>query len=358
MKRIFLICIMMALAAPALAESPRSLVAKGNRSLQSGDIEKALELYERASVRAPENPVVTFNTGSAYYRGEEFQKARELFEEAALKAEDLSIEAGAWYNMGNCSFREGQRQVDSDMEKALEFFQESVRSYMTALEKEPELVDAAHNLEIARLVIKDLLDRIKKQQEKLKEVVDSLLALIEREERAIVRGDSLAGDPAKGTKPWNDGVKSLEDFQEGIKQGTLDVQGRLAELFQGEVPQPVQQAQSHLDTAVVFEGDAAGDLAGRDPAGARPDQEIAVMQMKKALELLAQGDQNQQQQQQGDQEQQQQDEEQQEPQQDQEQQKQEKPRDENAHAIIDEEKENRKKRQQAAGSYRKVEKDW
>ncbi|UCF06868.1 MAG: tetratricopeptide repeat protein [bacterium] len=352
--------------APALAESPRSLVSKGNRSLERGDFDKAIELYERASVQASESPIVTFNTGDAYYRKEDYGKARELFEQAALKAEDLSIEASAWYNMGNCSFRQGQRQVDSDMEKSLEFFQESVRSYMTALEKDPELADAAHNLEVARLVIKDLLDRInkqqeamKEQQEKMKEIVDSLLALIEREERAIALGDSLERDPSKGTKTWTDGVKRLEGSQEGIRQGTLDVQGALDGLFPpDQSPQPVQQAQSHLDTSVVNQDDALEDLGSKEPGGAVPDQQQAVEQMKKALELLAQGEQQPQQQQQGEQEQQDQAQ-QEEPQQDQEQQEQQQPRDENARAIIEEEKENRKKRQQQAmGKYRKVDKDW
>ena len=99
LKTFCILISLIALAAPVLADSLRSLVAKGNRSLEGGDYDKALELYEKASVRAPESPVVTFNTGSAYYRREEFMKARELFEQAALKAEDLSIEAGAWYNM-------------------------------------------------------------------------------------------------------------------------------------------------------------------------------------------------------------------------------------------------------------------
>ena len=48
------------------AESPRSLVRKGNRSLEKGEIEKAIEYYERASVDAPESPVVAIDRGLAY----------------------------------------------------------------------------------------------------------------------------------------------------------------------------------------------------------------------------------------------------------------------------------------------------
>ncbi|MCK4235676.1 MAG: tetratricopeptide repeat protein, partial [Candidatus Krumholzibacteria bacterium] len=246
--------ILLIVIGPAMAESPGKLVAKGNGSFKKGDYDRAIELYEKASVRAPESPVIAFNLGDAFYRTGEFGAAREYFGDAALKAKDLSLEAGAWYNSGNCAFREAERQVDSDMEKALELYQEAVRFYMTALEKDPQLTDAAHNLEVTRLVIKDLLDKIKKQQEmmkeqqeRMKEVVDSLLSLIKRQEGAIERSSGLAGEKAGQVKGWRDRLGSLETYQKGIEKGTGGVLDKLGELFPGEQPPQVKQASSHLD---------------------------------------------------------------------------------------------------------------
>lgn len=157
--------IVLAASAMSFAESPGRLVSKGNRQYHKKDYGKALDLYDKASVKAPESPIVAFNKGAALYKKEDYEKAREQFQEAASKTKSLPFEAKAWYNLGNCSFKEGGREEDSDLQKALQSYEQSVKHYSTALEKDPKLAEAAQNLEIARLKIKDLLDRIQNQQQ-------------------------------------------------------------------------------------------------------------------------------------------------------------------------------------------------
>ncbi len=352
---------------PVLADSPRQLVARGNRSYEKEEYSQAVEYYEKASVRAPESPVVAFNMGNAFYRKEEFAAAREHYGKAALKAEDLSLEAKAWYNTGNCAFREGERQVDSDMKKALEFFEESVRLYTTALEKDPNLTDAAHNIEVARLVIKDLLDRIKnqeeqqeKQKQRLQAVVDSLRALIARQEKAAAASRELDGAPNKGTAGWRDVIGRVEEQQKQIADGTAAVQDSLHAMFPDSVPQPVEEASSHLDSSLVDQDGALNDLDAQQPGLAAEDQDLSLDQLQKALDALTEGQQGSQQQDrqdEGEQQQQPQQEQPQEPQEE-EQREQQSRRSETAQGILDEEKENKKKRQQATQSYRPVDKDW
>ena len=361
-------------ASPSMAESAGSLVSKGNSSFDTGEFEKALGFYEQASVRSPESPIVAFNLGDVYYRMEDYAKAREKFQEAAMKTRDLSLEARAWFNTGNCAFNEGTRQVDSDMEKALQAYQESVGFYQTALEKDPLLTDAAHNMEIARLVIKDLMDKIQKQkeqmekqQEKLRAVVDSLVAAIKRQEKVMENSLVLGDDRQKMAAGWKEKVAAEESNERDVRSSTMSVKDRLSELFQDEMPEPVRQASSHLDSAVVNQDDAVVDLANAEPGTSAVDQEQALIQMKKALEKLTKNDdqkqkgqdKDQQDQQQQDQQQQDQKGDQKPPDQQDQQAKQEPPKNETARAILDEEKENRKKRKQQAGSgHKKVEKDW
>ena len=152
-------------ALPAFADSPRGLVSKGNRQYNRKAFGEALGYYDKASVKSPESPIVAFNRGAALYKQGDYEKAREHFKDAAAKTKSLPFEARAWYNLGNVAFREGERQEDSDLRKALASLEESVRHYVTALEKDPDLDEAAENLEIARLKIKDLLDKIQKQQQ-------------------------------------------------------------------------------------------------------------------------------------------------------------------------------------------------
>jgi tetratricopeptide (TPR) repeat protein len=153
------------MAGSASAESPGRLVSKGNKQYDKKDFAKALDLYDRASVKAPESPIVAFNKGDAFFKKGDLDKAREQFQQAASKTKSLPFESKAWYNLGNCAFEEGKRQEDSDLGKALESLQESVKRYGTALEKDPGNKPAAENMEIARLKIKDLLDKQKKQQQ-------------------------------------------------------------------------------------------------------------------------------------------------------------------------------------------------
>jgi Ca-activated chloride channel family protein len=149
----------------AYADSPGRLVSKGNRQYGKKDYAKALDLYDRASVKAPESAIVAFNRGDALYKKGDLEKAREQFQQAASKTKSLPFESKAWYNLGNCAFEDGKRQEDSDLQKALGSLEECVKFYGTALEKDPANKSAAQNLEIARLKIKDLLDKIKKQQQ-------------------------------------------------------------------------------------------------------------------------------------------------------------------------------------------------
>ncbi len=360
-------CCILVFSRPLIAQSPGRLVKKGNGSFDEGDFDKAVEYYEKASVKAPESPIIAFNMGNAFFREEDFGMAREYYEEAALQTKDLILEAKAWYNLGNTAFREAERQLDSDFEKALEFYEESVNYYETALEKNPELHDAAHNIEITRLIIKDLLDRIKKQQEAMKEqqerlgeIVDSLLALAEREGKAIGKSTDLSQSQQNRGMDWAKRLGGLEGDQTGISDGTREVKGRLDSLFAMQRPPQVDSAQAHLDTSLVNQGDALRDIAKQDPAAAAREQEKALGQIQSAIEKLTEGEgqQQQQQEQPGDQQQAQQ--EQQEPQQqDQQQQERQAPRNETARAILDEEKENKKKRRaQASRGYRAVEKDW
>jgi Ca-activated chloride channel homolog len=154
-----------ACAAGARADSPGRLVSKGNKQYHKKDYGKALGLYDRASVKAPESAIIAFNKGDAFYKQGDLEKAREQFKIAASKTTSLPFESKAWYNLGNVAFKDGVRQEDSDLQKALESLEESVKSYNTALEKDPDNKVAAENLEIARLKIKDLLDKQKQQQQ-------------------------------------------------------------------------------------------------------------------------------------------------------------------------------------------------
>ena len=53
-----------------------------------------------------------------------------------------------------------------------------------------------------------------------------------------------------------------------------------------QMPGTIDQAKQHLDSAVAFQEQATGELAGKQPATAQPHQKGAEEQLEKALEAL------------------------------------------------------------------------
>jgi Ca-activated chloride channel family protein len=154
-----------ALAARASAVPAHELVARGNEAYQAGDFDEAISRYDEASVTAPEAAAIWFNKGAVHYRKERYEDAAKAFQEAAVRAKEPQFAARAKFNLGDCAFRQAERQRDSDLGKAIEFCRTSIGHYQEALRLDPQFQNAAENIEVVRLYIKTLLDEQKKQQE-------------------------------------------------------------------------------------------------------------------------------------------------------------------------------------------------
>lgn len=305
----------------------------------------------------------------------DYVKAGEMFEQAALKAKNLSLEARSQYNLGNCAFRESERQRDSDLQKSLKALEKSISHYQKAVRLDPTLKDAAHNIEIARLTMKQILDEIKKKQEQAKKQMeeqqkhaDKLKELIEKQERLAKdtkalqdekkeKGDS--GDLQKDSQVLAESQKDLKNQTEKLTEQMKPPQNK---------PNPsVEKSKGHLQRAISEQDKAEKKLEEQDLQNAHTAQEKAAEEMKKALgEAGGQGGDSPEQKEQGGQEKQNEGQEnragqESKPEQQgaEEQQQAAVQRDERVHDILDEERENRERRQLGVdGGYRAVDKDW
>jgi len=372
------------------AESARDRVAEGHAAYRDGRYAQALDAYERASVDLPESPELYFNKGDVWYRQEEYGKAVEAFEAAALKTRDLRFEARCKYNLGNCAFREAERRKDGALAKALEGYQKSVRHYQEALKLDPALADAAHNIEVARLLMKDLIDKLKRQQEsqkeqqqKQQEQLDKLKKLIERQREVNAQTQKLAGEKGQNvaSEDLKDRIQTLGGTQDAVRDDTKKLSDELAQPPPAPPPpspaqpSPAQppsppasapgpspqatQAKEHLDRAVTEQAVAGERLRRQRIEEARPPEEKALEELQKALASLA-GPPQPQPGQDGNSQEQPRDQKnppQQQPQQQQPEAS--KPPDEQARDILKEEKENRDRQKRSQrGGYRPVDKDW
>jgi tetratricopeptide (TPR) repeat protein len=282
------------------AESAGSLVTLGNELYTAGEYEKALEAYEKARAEQPDSGEVFFNEGNAYFRKGEYDKAREAYQSAALKTKDLSLEAFAHYNLGNSIFAEGQKQLETDPRKALSQWEQSIQHFQEALRIDPRLNEAAQNIEVVRISIKDLADRIKKaeesareQQRQHEEVRKQLDEVIREQESELKENESLqqkAGQNAEASVDKE--ARRLASDQEKTRQKTGEIADKLKELRQQQQqsqksqqqPEPSgQPTQEHLERAQEAQRSAVEKLDKQDLAEAIKSQEEALQELKDAL---------------------------------------------------------------------------
>lgn len=324
------------------AVSARKLIQQGNAAYQSGRLEQALSAYDEASVDAPESPEIYYNRGAVYYRQEDYEQARAAFEKAALKSVEPVLESRARYNLGNCAFREAERQRDSDLQKSLESCEAAIKHYQDALRRNRYLTKAAENIEIVRLYMKALLDEIEKQkqeqqqqQQQQEDLAEKLKKLIERQAKALADNRSLltkANQPsaaqqqqeiALGLEDLTREQASIQTDSEAVSKAVLDAINQHAQQAQAQAMPPMPGAtnqppvaahapqqpgdqmlekygavKEHVDNAIGQQKEANQKLPLRQLPQAQPHQQASEEELKKAREALQEKDQQQQQQQQ------------------------------------------------------------
>ncbi len=149
----------------AVGDAVRDAVRQGNALYADGAFAEAIEQYDQALAENPKASEARFNKATCYYRLDDLAKAVELYKQVAVESRDMELVARARYNLGNSHFRMGARQRDADLQKAVDELKTAISHWRTVLDIEPENEKAAKNIEVARLMIKDILDQLNKQQQ-------------------------------------------------------------------------------------------------------------------------------------------------------------------------------------------------
>jgi len=88
MKKTAILLLMIVLTAAVSAQRIYDLVEKGNLNYMSGDYELAIEEYQAVIDSGYESPELYYNLGNAYYKSNKFTNALVNYEKAALLAPD------------------------------------------------------------------------------------------------------------------------------------------------------------------------------------------------------------------------------------------------------------------------------
>ena len=148
-----------------MAESAASAVRQGNLLYTQGKFNDAIKKYDEALIDDPLAQESKFNKANSYYRLDDLANATDLYKTVAVESRDMKLVEKAKYNLGDCSYQQGLKQKDSDLQKAVENFKNSIGYWRQALDINPQNEKAAKNIEVARLMIKDIIDQINKQKQ-------------------------------------------------------------------------------------------------------------------------------------------------------------------------------------------------
>ena len=316
-----LTCVFLFLPALAFGNGDKEaakLVARANRLYGEEKYDKAELLYKDAQKVLPESPAINFNLGAVFYQRGNYDEAEEYFSKV-LESADASrkLRKRALYNLGNCAFKKGDKLLDSDLQKALESYRLSILRYQDVIsrdefagaddgaKKDTIEQDARFNIGVARLKIKDILDKLKQQEEQRKEQQKQQEEFIKKLQEAIqkqsdiVKDTGEADDRQKKGEDVSQSVEEISERQGENKKATNELTQELQQRIEaaqaqpqpnGQSPPPVDEnalaAEASLKNAEIEQGTALQHLDRENLKDARENQEAALQNLQEALEKL------------------------------------------------------------------------
>ena len=163
-----IVAALLAFPSGARAASVRSLVNEGNDAYRQEAYEKAIAAYDRAAEQDSDSAYAALNRANALYRSENFSEAIAAYELAVQRSLDrgrADLEAGGRYNLGNALYKQGEQLAEQNPQAGIDLLSKAVRSYKDAFRLNRGLTDAAHNVEVARRLIRQLREKAEQQQQ-------------------------------------------------------------------------------------------------------------------------------------------------------------------------------------------------
>jgi Ca-activated chloride channel family protein len=135
----------------------------GNRLYNKELYDEAMTKYTEVLVDSPNSPYIHFNMGNAAYKKEDYEEAIKSYTRTASTASDAVLEGKAYYNLGNCKYRQGKLKENTNLGEAISLYREALDYYKQALDRTPGDTNAKYNHEFVERKMKELLDKQKQQ---------------------------------------------------------------------------------------------------------------------------------------------------------------------------------------------------
>jgi Ca-activated chloride channel family protein len=142
---------------------PHQPLRDANKLYNEGKYDEAAAGYNAALVDHPDSADLHFNLGDAAYKQGNYEEAMKTFQQVETTGDPQRASRVA-YNVGNATFRQGQALEQTDPQKALALYAESLASYRRALGLTPDDEDSKFNHELVTQRIADLKKRLEEQK--------------------------------------------------------------------------------------------------------------------------------------------------------------------------------------------------
>lgn len=179
--------------------------SEGEDAYRRGDYLQASEYYRKKLAERPDDPQLQYNFGTAAYKNNLYDEAIQAFT-GALKSDQLELQKKAYFNRGNSYYQKGAEMRQGDPQGAAEKWRQSLESLKSALELDPQDVDAKHNRE---LVEKELTE-LEKQLEKDKK---------EQQQNGEQKQEGQENPQQPEAEPEKSGQEQADQQQAGQQQG-------------------------------------------------------------------------------------------------------------------------------------------
>lgn len=281
--------------APASAEaaSVRGLVNEGNDAYRSEDYDRALRSYDQALEQDPASPYVSLNRANALYRNGDYAAAVEAYGQAvrqSLARNAPALEAASLHNLGNALFKQAEQAVPADPRQALDRLVQSARSYAEALRIDPRQAASAHNLEIARRLIRQLQEQAQQQPQaggqpqedgdsEAQDQADRNEALRQAaEEQQELADESEALERERQERRDADSRKGQRQRAQDLADRQRELRERTEQLAEDASP----DAQGNLQEAARHQREAQRELASERAGAAEREQRQAADAIRRA----------------------------------------------------------------------------
>jgi Ca-activated chloride channel homolog len=149
------------LQTPVSASTVAGDVRRGNKLYAQEDYSAAAEKYQQALQKDQESDIINFNAGAAWYQSGNVEKALEHFQKALLSS-DERLRQQAYYNLGNSFYRLAEGA--SEPQAAVPLLERSLDQYEQALGLREDDEDARHNYAFVQYVLEKIKEQIAQQQ--------------------------------------------------------------------------------------------------------------------------------------------------------------------------------------------------